>query len=366
MRVLLFIDSLTTGGAQRQLVGLAALLTAKGYQVSVATYFDEPFYAEDLHLNHIAYVCIPNSQNRFRRIFQVYRHFRKLRPDLVIAYLETPGILAVLVRLFGCRYKLIVSERNTTQKPGIKDKIRFFLFRFADRIVPNSYSQSQFIITHYPNLSSKTTTITNFVDTEYFKPGEYHLTGEPLRILTIGRIAPQKNVLKYIQAIGSVLESGTEVRVDWYGNGLMNDGMSDQLSPYYLECIALIKSYNLENHFFFHPPVREVRMKYHECDVFCLPSVYEGFPNVICEAMACGKPILAGNICDNRLLVEEGINGYLFDPQTPDSIVQSINKFSNQNPEERMQFGKSSRYKAIKEFSGWAFLQKYIDLAEQI
>jgi glycosyltransferase involved in cell wall biosynthesis len=264
----------------------------------------------------------------------------------------------------GGRYKLIVSERNTTQQLTIREKIKFFLFRFADTIVPNSYSQARFIKTHYPRLSPKIETITNFVDAGFFKPADINTSGETLKILMVGRIAPQKNVKKFIHAINEVIESGAKIRVDWYGNGYNNDGMSDEYSLYFIECIELIKASKLEDYFVFHQPIKDVRSVYQACDLFCLPSVYEGFPNVICEAMACGKPILASNICDNPNLVSDGINGFLFNPESIEEMKNAIIKYINLKPETKSQMAENSRNLALLNFSATGFVSKYLKLID--
>ena len=49
-------------------------------------------------------------------------------------------------------------------------------------------------------------------------------------------------------------------------------------------------------------------------DAFCLPSFKEGYPNVIVEAMSCELPVLCSKICENPVIVEDNINGFLFDP----------------------------------------------------
>jgi len=362
MRTLLFIDSLTAGGAQRQMTGLARLLKSEGHQVTIATYFDVPFYEDFLNQHGIGYECIKNADNKLLRLYYVVKYFKKYRPDLVISYLDTPNMLAIIVRFLGGRYKLIVSERNTTQQLTIREKIKFFLFRFADTIVPNSYSQARFIKTHYPRLSPKIETITNFVDTGFFKPSDINNSDETLKILMVGRIAPQKNVKKFIRAISEVIESGAKIRVDWYGNGYKNDGMSDEYSLYYIECIELIKAGKLEGHFVFHPPVKDVSNVYQACDLFCLPSVYEGFPNVICEAMACGKPILASNVCDNPNLVSDGMNGFLFDPESIEEMKNAIIKYINLKQETKSGMAVSSRNLALSNFSAAGFLAKYLRL----
>jgi glycosyltransferase involved in cell wall biosynthesis len=365
MKTLLFIDSLTAGGAQRQMTGLARLLKSEGHQVTVATYFDVPFYQDFLKQNDIGYECIQNSENKILRLFFVLHFLKKYRPELVISYLDTPNILAIILRFFGCHYKLIVSERNTTQKLAFREKIKFFLFRFADHIVPNSHSQARFIKTHYPHLAPKVEAITNFVDTCFFKPAEINNADEILKILMVGRIAPQKNVLKFIRAIDAVVESGVKIQVDWYGNGYLNDGMSTEYSPYYIECVELIKAKKIENQFIFHHPVKDVRSVYQTCDVFCLPSVYEGFPNVICEAMACGKPILTSNVCDNPNIVSDGFNGFLFDPESIEEMKNAILKYNKLTPETKSQMAENSRNLALSNFSATGFVAKYLKLVEK-
>jgi glycosyltransferase involved in cell wall biosynthesis len=328
----------------------------------VATYFNVPFYVDFLKQNDISYQCIRNSENKLLRPFTVLWFFIKYRPELVISYLDTPNMLAIFMRFIGCRYKLIVSERNTTQKLILREKIKFYFFRFADFIVPNSYTQANFIKSHFPGLAPKIEPITNFVDTDFFKPAGIANPTEPLKLLMVGRITPQKNVMKFIHAVYAVVESGVKIQVDWYGNGYMNDGMSTKLSSYYLECIDHIKKYKLEDRFIFHHPSKDILKVYQDCDVFCLPSIYEGFPNVICEAMACAKPILASNVCDNSNLVTEGENGFLFDPDSIEEMKQVIINYCQLTSEAKAQMAEKSRNLALSNFSAAVFLSKYLKL----
>lgn len=53
-------------------------------------------------------------------------------------------------------------------------------------------------------------------------------------------------------------------------------------------------------------PNQSIEVEYRKADVFCLPSLYEGYPNVVAEAMSCGLPILCSNVCENPYIVEEG------------------------------------------------------------
>ena len=354
--IVCLIDSLAAGGAQRQMVVLSRLLKENGYKVIVLTYHDIPFYKQ-----YLDRYCIPNrnidsAANHRKRIFRIRKELKDLNPDIVIAYLDVPSIVAVCGKLLGGKYRLIVSERNTTQHLTIKARIKFFLFRFADAIVSNSESQTEYIKSRYPRLSKKTYTITNCVDTDFFKPEPALPSSSELRLLTVGRITEQKNVLRYIDAIAILIHKGANIRADWFG---------DYFSDYYDQCLQKIKEYGIEDNFHFHPATGNILPEYQKADAFCLPSVYEGFPNVICEAMACGKPILCGNVCDNPSMVQDGVGGILFDPFSIDSMMSAIRQMAELDNERRAEMGRINRIKAEQQFSRNVFIQKYVNLIEK-
>ena len=159
MKILCFIDSLGAGGAQRQIVTLATLLRSKGYDTSVCTYHDLDFYKQYLDDNNVPNTIIQGVSRGFMRILRVRSYFKKENPDCVIAYQESPSILACIARLMGCKYHLIVSERNTTQIIGWNERIRFQLYRIADAVVPNSFTQAYYLEKHYPWMKKKIHTI---------------------------------------------------------------------------------------------------------------------------------------------------------------------------------------------------------------
>ena len=114
------------------------------------------------------------------------------------------------------------------------------------------------------------------------------------------------------------------------------------------------------------PATTQIVDHYHSCDVFCLPSLYEGFPNVVCEAMSCSKPIACSNVCDNPDIVQNGVNGLLFDPKQPHKIYQALKQMVDMTYEERMRWGQQSRSIAESLFSQDAFVAKYIQLIERV
>lgn len=354
-KIICLIEDLSSGGAERQLSGLAVLLKERGYDVEVWTYYPGEFYLPTLKQAGVKYRYIKEAQSSKSRIPVLYKEVKKAKPDTIIAYLDTACIVACLLKVLGLKFNLIVSERNTTQLLTRKERIKFFMYRFANHIVPNSYTQYELVKKHYPKLESKMTCITNFVDTEKFVPSsiqkEKHDT---LNLLTVARLMPQKNILRYIEAIKIVVDQGIKVNVSWFGNDLEDE--------YSTSCKNLIKKLGLNDSFHFFAAKRNILEEYQSADAFCLPSSYEGFPNVVCEAMCCGLPILCSNVCDNPQIVEHGKNGFLFNPSDSQEIARKIIRLVKLSDKEKNMMRVENREKAISLFSSKTFLDKYVNM----
>lgn len=354
MKILLFIDSLGPGGAQRQLVGLASFLNEKQYIVKVITYHNEPFYESFLKEKNIDFEVVKGANIKSKRIFCIRRAIKKFQPNTIISYLDTPSIIACLIRLTGLKFKLIVSERNTTQINNLKEKIKFLFFKVADVIITNSFSQKEFISKNYPSLNEKTNVITNFVDLDFFKNDIKYNRNKIPKILVIASIWPSKNTLLFIDALKILDEKGFQFELIWYGKDNSN-------IDYFNQCFLKIKNYNLSNKVFLLDKTSDILKEYLKADFFCLPSLYEGTPNVICEAISCGLPVVCSDVCDNSIYVQEGINGFLFDPKSTVRIAEKIQEALSIDDETYNMFRIQSRKIAEKKLSKDQFIKKHIE-----
>lgn len=356
-KVLLFTDILGSGGAQRQLVTLARLLKVKGYDVCMLDYWDSTFYDDYLNAN-----CIPFAHELTKGKINIIRmltaYINRIQPDVVISYMENPSIVACLCKVIAKKkFKLIVSERNTTQELTIQCRIRFALFRLADYIVPNSHSQEHFISEHYSSLCKKIKVITNVIDANKFVPAQVRPKNSVFKFVVVARVVEQKNVLRFIEAVSLLKKRGYSFRIDWYGNPFPQD--------YFTKCLNMRANKHVEDVLYFHNPTREVVGVYQSADAFILPSIYEGFPNVLCEAMSCGLPVVASAVCDNPNILGDECCGYLVDPLRSESIADAMEKMLKLSLEERYAMGHESRKHIENYFSEDKFINSYIELIEE-
>lgn len=351
MKILCITENLGSGGAERQLCGLAIELKKKGYDVKVVTYVKNQFYQPLLDDAGVSYEYHQELWSKFTRVWRFAKLVRKEKADVVISFLTGVNrVMCMAKPLFNA--KLIVSERNTSQSVSIIDKITYYLYRWADKIVCNSYSQKEFILNNFPHLKDKTLTITNFVDTEKFKPSKKNKDNNVPQIITVARYGEQKNCENYLKAVNICKKNGVKANFHWYGSKLYD-------SQYYKRIEELYKELDLFDILTLHPQSNNIVDIYQQAEGFCLPSYYEGFPNVLCEAMSCGLPVACSDVCDNPYIVKETNSALLFNPNDPEDIADQLMVLIGMSVEERNKVGIENRTRILDLCSTESFVLQY-------
>ena len=357
-RILLITENLGSGGAERQICGLASMLTNAGFPCRLITYVKNQFYEPYLSQKGVDYKFVPELWNKKTRVLKVAKYVHLYKPDVVISFLPSVNKTMCLAKMFFGA-KLVVSERNNNTCITRGDKVQFNLYRMADAIVPNSNSQGKFISKNFPFLSKKVHPIINFVDVNRFTPAETPQRNDTLRIVTVARYTQQKNVLTYLMAVRKVKDMGLNVHFDWYGDKKHN-------AAYFVEIEKVYQQLDIADYMTLHNPNQKIEEEYRKADIFCLPSLFEGYPNVVAEAMSCELPILCSNIYENPYIVEEGVNGFLFNPERSEDIADAINKIVNLTHDERQEMGKRNRQLCLKRNTEETFLRSYVELIDSL
>ena len=186
------------------------------------------------------------------------------------------------------------------------------------------------------------------------------IQNQKIRIGVFCRFEPQKNCLRFLEAIYKVIQQTDKpFIVDWYGNQSFNN---DLLKDYFKSVKMRLAQLGLNNNVILHTAVSSVNELLPVFDAIALPSLYEGFSNSISEAICSGRPMLVSNVSDNPILVHDGENGFLFNPNDVNSIASTIIRFLSMSPEQRSLMGEKSREIAQNLFDKNDFINKYISL----
>jgi glycosyltransferase involved in cell wall biosynthesis len=368
MRVLLVIDHFGSGGAQRQMVELACGLKRRGHTVEMFVYFPQyDFFREQLDQAHIiVHEHAKGTSGSLGVLRSLIAVMRGARFDVVASFLSTANIYAELARLTAPGVRLIVSERTSfhDDKSAAGALLRRLLHVVADRVVANSETQAHWL-KRRPWLSGKVSCILNGVDLEKFRPEQAAaVRGRQLRLLGIGRVGPEKNLLNLIAALARLeSESGPLPEIDWAG--------SRDPSPagrrYCDQVDAMLASLpGVQRRWRWLGLHKDVPALLHHHDALVHPSLYEGAPNAVCEALAAGKPVLASNVCDHPRLVADGKRGFLFDPRSAASIGAAIAKLADLDADTWRAFADDAREYAEAELGMERMVGQYEALFQSL
>lgn len=360
MRLLFVIDNLGSGGAQRQLVNLSMGLVSRGHHVEIFTYFPQyEYFISELSKEIVIHKY--SKKNRLDITPAIYlRKLIKYRSyDAILAYLSTPSFYTELSCLGRKHPPLIVSERSIIYKFR-SDPIRAILqfgHVLADWVVFNSHHTYSEYLSKFPWMRSKTSVIYNGVDLTKFTMGKKNTQNNPvLNLLAIGSVVPNKNPIGLARAIAYCRDQlGINCRLDWAGKII---GESTKYNEY-IRVNEIINELNLENQWKWLGERKDIVDLLLNHDALIHPSFFEGLPNAICEAFACGCPVLSSNVGDNQYLIGDNVRGLLFDPNDIHNMAQTIYKFSKLSEDQRQKMRDESRRFAERELSLEKNIQQY-------
>ena len=364
MKICCLIDTLNSGGAQRQMTWLVRALVGKGHDVRLLNYHKFDHYLPDIEACGVKRELI-NSESKIGRFWKFRSAIRRRRPDVIISFLDTPNFIGLFAGAPPKKIPVIVSERNH-DIGGVNrtNKIRFNAFRLASKVVTNCYSQNEFVSKHFPFLKTKLTTILNCVDLEKFNPSSELPDGAP-KIIVASTVSTRKNPDGLIKASNILTQRNVAHSINWFGTNFFQDDKPTAGSDCFLRCSEMIEELKVHNTFRFHPPVAKIEANFKTHNVCCLPSFREGCPNVICEAMASGLPSLVSDHGDMKKMIDAPY-GFRFDPKSPQSIADAIENFAKLTVQQRNVMGSDSRKFAEEKLSPERFANEYEVLINEV
>jgi glycosyltransferase involved in cell wall biosynthesis len=333
MKLVLVIPAITAGGAERVMSILANHWAARDRDIALLTFDDgaePPFFALDPRIRHRTLSLLGDSANpvmgllnNLRRLRVLRRAIRRERPDAVVSFLDTTNVLTLLASL-GLSVPVIVAEHIEPSQYRVKlawAMLRRWLYPVAGRVVLLTERAREF----FPaSLGPKIVVIPNPVVPVAAPGGAGIPLPEGHKAVAMGRLVEQKGFDYLLEAFARLADRHPQWSLLILGEGPLRgelESLRDRLGlagrallPGRVECPEAVLA---------------------ESDLFVLSSRFEGFPMALCEAMACGLPVVAFDCPTGpREIIREGYDGVLVPPADPERLAEAMDRLMA-DPDER-------------------------------
>lgn len=335
MKILMLTDYFYPhiGGVEKVVLDLSCRLVNHGHEVMVLT-FNIPQTKEKENFHGIKIVRIKAydfskvigfqcaiSVNIFSKLKKIVNEFK---PDII--HTHNHFFFNTLVGMLVKKYHNI-STITTIHNGSLKDvpgKLLIFIKTYEKIICRLINNNSELVIVGSQQLfengkklgidSNKMVIIPNAVDLSFFRHNRTY-SHSPRKVLFVGRLFSLKGPHLLIEAARLVIKKIPDTQFLIVGNGPMRK-----------QLVNLVKSYNISKNVVFCGELEDVREKMKESDLYVRPSLLEGFPYGVLEAMASGLPVLATNIGGTTDLLTHEKTGYLVNPGNIIELANAIIK----------------------------------------
>ncbi|NDK55589.1 glycosyltransferase [Pontibacter fetidus] len=360
MKIAFFFRRLNQGGIQRMILNCAEYLAHNGHDISVILIKKEGEYLDILDPK-VRLITFGNTKanslyKSFKAILENYKF------DILFTASPPLNIFAIVCKLLtGTRTKIVISERNNTLSLFLNNRLSFskvtflgipLFYRFADSIVAVSKGLSQRLATIALIPEKRINTIYNPAYTDSLSQHMHDTIDHPWLVfkqqpvlVNVARLTKAKNHLLLIRAVARVLKN-RNIKLLIVGDGPLKEMLQQEINQLGLQEHIELVGFQLN-------PVSWIA----KADLFVLSSDYEGFGNVIVEALATGITIVSTN-CDfgPPEIINNGEFGYLAAVGSEEDLAAQI-EHALDNP-----MAKEKQIKRAKDFHVDLIMQKYNDL----
>lgn len=377
MKILYILKSLAAlAGTERIMTAKINYLAKSGYDIMVVTYeqgkhpivfeINKNVVVKDIDCRFFTLMQYKYPQRTFKYI-KMRKAFKtrlkecinNFNPDILITTSYSLKVMDIIYKVKGKAKCILESHINLLselkEKKTNKSKYLLktlytyydkFTLRYAkrfDKIVTLTKADAQ----TWQKYTKPCVVIPNFIDNINWgqnKQGTYK------KIISVGRLNPQKGYDLLIQSCKNVLPKYPDWRLEIFGKGVEYDRLSD-----------MIKQYDLDKQIYINQPTKYIFCEYEKSDFYVMSSRFEGFGLVIIEAMSCGLPCISFDCPHGPAeIINDGENGILVENGNVDELAKAIEELIN-NKEKRIAMGQLALITAQK-YSPNSIMTMWVEL----
>lgn len=347
--------ALTYGGAEQQVVALAAGFAERGWETRVVSMVTPDAHVERLEQAGVALHSLdmrPGVPDP-RAVVRLAGWLRRWRPDVVHGHMLHANLLTRVTRPLAPTPVLVSTAHNTYEgrrrddRPGWVERA----YRATDRLCDLTTNVSHVAVKRYIDVGAvpreRIRWVPNGIDTGQFRPDPDARTrvraalglGDHFTLLAVGRFETQKDHSGMLRAFAEFVHHRPKSVLLLVGQGPLEGAVREEI-----EALGLGKAVRLLG-------VRDdVPELMNAADTYVMSSRWEGLPIVLLEASAIGLPIVATTVGGNAEIVEDGVSGFLVPPGRPDELAQVLERLAGLSDGERAGLGTAGRARIQREY----------------
>lgn len=314
-------STLNSGGSERVISLLANALQERGHSVEIININrHEVFYPinAEVQLTFVEEEC--DGTFIGKKMMWLRSYIKRNRPDVVIPFM-TDVECVTLASMIGLHIPVISSERYDPRASNLQYKtIRWLFLRLTTHLVV----QTEDIKSCYSKaLQKRTSVIYNPVNDEVFRQienEELKIENIMPRILSVGRLAPQKNFPMLINAFAAIKDEFPDWQLLILGEG--PERQSLQLTIDNLQLTDRVLMLGRSEHV-----IDELR----KSKLFCMSTNAEGMSNALIEAMCVGLPVVSTDVCGAKELLQNPESGLIVPVGDTESLTEALRKVMSSN-----------------------------------
>ena len=340
LRVVAMIDDASLGGGQMHVLLLSKYLHRENIEVAIATESTGWLVDQAKILNIPTYAIAISNKLTWQSFQNIYRLLKTQKFDVIHTHGGTAGFWGRLVAAcLNHKPKIIHTYHglhylNTAQTKSLKQKIKTAIFQqidqlllqITDQIICVCRSDYEKAIAAKVTNPSKTAIVYNGIEIDKFSQPINQETSRkifataPTEFIfgNVGRLHEQKGHKYLLKAFAKV---SNRARLLIIGDGELKD-----------ELIKLADDLQISDRIVFLGARSDVHEFLSAIDVFIMPSLWEGQPIALLEALAMGKPCIVSDVDGISEVITNGMNGYLVKPKDIAGLTQAMNQAID-NPE---------------------------------
>ncbi len=360
------VDDLNVGGLERTLAVIVKNLDKERYRTVVWCLIGGGLIADELqgHGFEVDILGLSTS-DRMRSLFRLARRLRQERADIVHCWGVSAGVWGRAASVLSRVPVRLVHVQNTYYDLSRRDRFKErFLSMFTERIIACSEAVRTCLVDFIGIKGHRIETVHNSVDVRKFRRihdtrrvrAEFNLAEEDTVVGNVSRLVPVKGHHCLLAASVNVLRKFPDIKFLVVGDGPLKKDIE----------AAASEDPVMRRNFIFTGYREDIPRLLSVMDVFVHPSgMREGLPLAVAEAMACGIPVVAGDVGGTSEIVKHGETGLLVPPGDIHALADSI-VFLVENPEKARRMGMKGRKSVEERFSSGLMVNKIENLYDRL